>query len=157
MFNQTYFVIHHVEGSFLQNMYVVQMGDRMQFELLYFDNVVIFSEPLDQHIDQIFQVQKLRNDSSATLNMTECQLLTNPMCHSGSGTISLSHWSDLQVTPLFNMTSLRSFQCSCNVSLTIVPSFARTAVLQNWKSRNHKRLTFNGLTTTKLTALKTVQ
>lgn len=105
---------------------------KWQFALVYLDDVIIYSNNLEDHLRHVREVLQLLTDAGVTLRLEKCSFINSEVAY-------LDHTikpRQLKVNnkntdairnagPPTIITELRSFLGMCNVYRRFVPNFAR--------------------------------
>lgn len=64
-------------GKFQRTMDMIPSSVEWQFALVHLDDIVIFSNTLEQHIDHVRKVLLLLYNAKATLELKKCKFFAN--------------------------------------------------------------------------------
>ena len=130
----------------------------------YLDDVIVYSDTLEQHFDHLDSVMSLLHKAGLTLKLPKCHFFKNSVDYLGHivtpGRLEISRRATDAIDkalPPRNATGMRSFLGLCNVYRRFVPNFSRITKPLNQRLTKGQPTKWGDLTNEETEAFKTLK
>ena len=117
---------------------LILAGYRWQSSIVYIDDVIVFSQSFEEHLEHVRDIFKALSAAGVTLKPSKCNLLAQTVDYFGHKVspgrleVAIKNTKVMKKCLYPSMQShLRSFLGLCNVYRRFMPNFARTAAPHN--------------------------
>ena len=148
-FKRMPFGLANAPGTFQRAADVILASVWWQFAIVYLDDIVIYSDSVEQHFEHLTTVLSLLNKAGLTLRIEKCKFLHTTIDYLGHvirpGKLHVASKNVEAVrnfAPPRTITELRSFLGLCNVYRRFVRDFAEKATPLNRKLRKGEPTSF---------------
>ncbi|CDF40036.1 retrotransposon protein [Chondrus crispus] len=137
-FRRMPFGLCNAPATFQRTLDILLSGYRWKSCLVYFDDIIIFSNFIEEHSTHVQQVLKVLQDAGLSLKLEKCNFFAESVDYLGHvirpGLLAVAEKNTDAIKKAqerTTQTELRSFLGMCNVYRRFVPNFARTAAPLN--------------------------
>jgi hypothetical protein len=128
------FGLSNAPATFQRALDMILAGFKWQYVLVYFDDVIVYSKSIAEHMEHLDYTLTLLQQAGATLKLSKCHFFRPSVDYLGHvihpGKLAVSQKNILSIEKAQHPTTrtqLRSFLGMCNVYRKFVPSFAKIA------------------------------
>ena len=132
------FGLCNAPATFQRTVYMLLSGYRLRTCLVYLDDIIMFSNTAEEHVDHVRFVLTVLKEAGFSLKLKKCKFFAKSVDYLGHairpGRLEVAT-KNTEAVKRFKepttQTELRSFLGFCNVYRRFVPNFARTAAPLN--------------------------
>lgn len=146
------FGLKNSPATFMREMGVILASVKWKISLMYLDDVDVFSNTIEDHIDNLKVVLELFKNAGVTLKPEKCFFFQKKIDYLRNvirlGSLVVGPQATEAIEKLktsSNLTELRSFPGRCNVLRWFVLNFARISAPRNLKLRKGRTVILDSL------------